>query len=126
MEGRRRKTVALPTLKLSFVKAIKAAYGTTVNDVLLSATSGAIRRYCLLKEDPLFASSARSSSGASYSEGGISGKPQQSLRCRALIPVAFPRPVLDTGSVMPRFYCSSIYFVSQSHRVIHYAIFGVS
>jgi hypothetical protein len=40
------KFVFFPTLKLSFVKAIKEKASGTVNDVMLSLTTGAIRRYC--------------------------------------------------------------------------------
>jgi hypothetical protein len=64
----RRKTVIFPTLRLSFVKALKDAAQATVNDVLLSATSGAIKRYCDKKGDT-----------------------EPAPRGRALVPVAFPR-----------------------------------
>lgn len=72
MKDRRRKTVYFPVLNLEFVKELKNKAGATVNDVLLACTAGAIRRYCLMKHDPLFAAP----------------KPVQ---CRALMPVAFPR-----------------------------------
>jgi hypothetical protein len=63
------KFVFFPTLKLSFVKAIKEKANGTVNDVMLSLTTGAIRRYCELKGDPL----------------------PSGLQVRALMPYAFPR-----------------------------------
>lgn len=40
-----RKTLYFPTVQLSFVKALKNAAGVTVNDILMSATAGAIRKY---------------------------------------------------------------------------------
>jgi NRPS condensation-like uncharacterized protein len=67
-----RRTIIFPTLQLDFVKALKNKANVTVNDVLLSIVSGAIRRYCLSRHDPLFSSSHK-------------------LQCRALLPVAFPR-----------------------------------
>lgn len=63
------KFVFFPTLKLSFVKAIKEKARGTVNDVMLSLTTGAIRRYCKLQGDPM----------------------SPGLQVRALMPFAFPR-----------------------------------
>lgn len=63
------KFVFFPTLKLSFVKAIKEKANGTVNDVMLSLTTGAIRRYCEGRGDPL----------------------PPGLQVRALMPYAFPR-----------------------------------
>jgi hypothetical protein len=77
MQDKRRTTVYFPVLQLEWVKLLKNKAGVTVNDVLLAATAGAIRRYCARKEDPLFAGPA-----------STSGKP---VLCRALMPVAFPR-----------------------------------
>ncbi len=37
---RRRAIVRIPTLKLSFVKTVKTAANTTVNDVIYAATAG--------------------------------------------------------------------------------------
>ena len=76
MKNKKRKTVHFPVLSLEWVKEVKNKAGVTVNDVLLACTSGAIRRYCAMKRDPLFGANASSS------------KPPQ---CRALMPVAFPR-----------------------------------
>ena len=67
-----RRTIFFPTLKLEFVKNLKNKAMVTVNDVLLSATSGAIRKYCESRGDPLMAANCRPIN-------------------RALIPVAFPR-----------------------------------
>lgn len=78
----RRKTIIFPTLKLSFVKEIKNKAKVSLNDVLFTATAGAIRRYCAMKGDLLFTSSSRSSI----------------VQCRALMPVAFPRKREDTES----------------------------
>ena len=78
--GSSRKTIFFPTLKLSFVKDIKNRAGVTVNDVLLTATAGAIRRYSILKGDPVFTTTS------------------PSISCRALLPVAFPRKKADLTS----------------------------
>jgi len=75
MKGKKRRTVYFPVLNLEFVKELKRRANVTVNDVLLAATAGAIRRYCDLKKDPAFATSALA----------------QKVQCRALMPVAFPR-----------------------------------
>ena len=63
------KFVFFPTLKLSFVKSVKDAANGTVNDVMLSLTTGAMRRYCKHRGDSL----------------------QPGLQVRALMPYAFPR-----------------------------------
>lgn len=81
-----RKTIYFPTLKLSFIKEIKNRAGVTINDVLLTATAGAIRRYSILKGDPAFSAvSAR-------------GHSKNAVSCRALIPLAFPRSKSDLHS----------------------------
>jgi hypothetical protein len=88
---RRRKTVLLPTMRLSFIKSLKDAAGATVNDVLLSATAGAIRRYCEKVQD----SSLRAASL------------REPLRARALVPVAFPRPkknLIDPSKAMQNYW----------------------
>lgn len=38
---RRRSIVRIPTLKLSFIKQLKSAANTTVNDVIYACTAGA-------------------------------------------------------------------------------------
>lgn len=70
-----RETVIFPTLKLDFIKQIKNSANVTINDVLLGATTGAIKRYCIVKKDPLFDTNSRG-----Y------GK----VQLRSLLPVAFP------------------------------------
>ena len=65
-----RTTVLFPSLKLEFIKRIKAKAGVTVNDVMMAITAGAIRRYCEEFDDPALKSKVQS---------------------RALVPVAFPR-----------------------------------
>ena len=67
-----RKVVYLPCLKLDIVKKIKSKAGVTLNDVMLSITSGAIGRYCAHMKDPLVNS-------------------ETMLQNRALVPFAFPR-----------------------------------
>jgi diacylglycerol O-acyltransferase / wax synthase len=68
--GKNMKTVIFPTVRLDFIKALKNKAGVTVNDIMLSATGGAIRRYCEKRGEKLPAD----------------------ILCRALMPVAFPRP----------------------------------
>ncbi|CAM9094138.1 unnamed protein product, partial [Ectocarpus fasciculatus] len=70
-----RKTLYFPSVKLAFIKALKEKAGVTVNDILLAATSGAIRRYSQFRGDDF-------SSGKQY-------------RNRALVPLAFFRPMKD-------------------------------
>lgn len=72
-----RQVVYFPTVKLAIIKAIKNAAGVTLNDVMLSVTSGAIARYCRHMKDPLMSSS-------------------QMLQNRALVPFAFPRTEQQT------------------------------
>jgi diacylglycerol O-acyltransferase len=74
-----RKTITMPTLKLDFLKMLKNSACVTINDVMLSLTAGTIRRYCVNKGDPLLLSN-------------------MALQNRALMPVAFPRPKIDTES----------------------------
>jgi hypothetical protein len=82
MRDVRRSTVYFPVLDLEFVKELKNKAGATVNDVLLACTAGAIRRYCSMKHDPLFASAGTN---------GANGRTAKPVQCRALMPVAFPR-----------------------------------
>lgn len=70
--GGDRKIIIFPHQPLQRIKDIKEKAKCTVNDVMMSVTAGAIRRYCIDRKDPLF-------------ESG------QNLQVRALLPVAFPR-----------------------------------
>jgi diacylglycerol O-acyltransferase / wax synthase len=72
MTGTKRKAIFFPTTKLDFLKRVKNKANVTINDVLLAATSGAIRRYCEKRGDPLIG-------------------PGKTSVNRALLPVAFPR-----------------------------------
>eukprot|EP01041_Mallomonas_annulata_P003632 gene3632-7238_t len=73
------KVVLFPTIKLSYLKAIKAkASVVTINDILLSVTTGVIRRYCEFKKDPIIYST--------------------SIQMRALLPVAFPRKTSSSSA----------------------------
>ena len=73
MTSRPRKIVLIPTMRLSFIKKIKDAAKVTINDILMAAMTGTIRKFCQLGKDD-------------------GTKP---LQMRALVPVAFPRPVTD-------------------------------
>lgn len=68
-----RKIVLIPAMRLGFIKSVKDAAGVSVNDVFMSITAGALRRYCLKHGDAVDATT----------------------RCRALVPVAFPRPIKE-------------------------------
>jgi diacylglycerol O-acyltransferase len=70
-----RKTLYFPSVKLEFVKQLKNKAGVTVNDILLAATSGAIRRYSIFRGDD------------------FSGP--KKMHNRALVPLAFFRPLKD-------------------------------
>jgi hypothetical protein len=76
--------VDFPVIKLDFIKEIKNKANVTVNDVLLAATSGMIKRFSVLNNDPNIV--------------GITPKQNAKLRTRALVPVAFPRPKKDLSS----------------------------
>ena len=54
-----RKIIYFPIVKLDYIKSIKNKANMTVNDVLLAVTSGAIRRYCIGRKDPLLTSNNR-------------------------------------------------------------------
>jgi hypothetical protein len=87
----RRCVVFIPPHSLEFVKQCKAKAGVSVNDILMGATSGAIRRYCESQNDPLFTPETRS--GA---------------RFRALVPVALPKafpPGHDEGDMLTNHWC---------------------
>ena len=79
--NKRRKTLIYPTLKLSFVKELKNKAGVTINDILLTAVTGAVRRYCEKRGDTAFQNTKNISS----------------LVSRCLMPIALPRSkkVLD-------------------------------
>jgi hypothetical protein len=64
--------VYLPIVSLDYVKQLKNKAKATINDIMLGAMTGAIRRYCERLNDPLLQSS--------------------SLQMRALLPISFPRP----------------------------------
>ena len=73
-----RKTVLYPPFKLNFIKSIKNAAGVTVNDVLVSAVTGSLRRYHELMNE-------LSDSSKNTSELG------DNPLMRVLMPVALPR-----------------------------------
>lgn len=75
------KNVIFPTVRFDFIKNLKNKAGVTVNDILYTATGGAIRRYCEKKgekSDKQFASEVLS---------------------RCLMPVAFPRPAEERSDM---------------------------
>lgn len=68
------KIIYFPTIKLDVVKAIKNKAKVTLNDVMMSLTSGVIHRYCEYRKDPLLTQTHK-----------------KTLQNRALVPFAFPR-----------------------------------
>lgn len=77
------KTIIFPTLNLEFVKEIKNKADVSLNDVLLSATTGALRRFSEKLNDP-----------------AISKSNKNSAQLRALLPVAFPRTMEDLSKAL--------------------------
>ena len=77
MTKENRKTVLCPPFKLDFIKSIKNAAGVTVNDVLVSAVTGSLRRYHELMNEL--------SGTKNGSELG------DNSQMRVLMPVALPR-----------------------------------
>jgi len=69
--GGERRVVCVPPHSLAYVKACQDAAHCALNDIVLSATSGALRRYCQRLGDPAFGSNRR-------------------VRLRALMPMATP------------------------------------
>jgi diacylglycerol O-acyltransferase len=69
-----RSCVLFPPVPLDFIKKLKSAAGVTVNDIIMVAVSQAIHDYCKSQDCPVLASS------------------NNSIQCRALMPVALPRP----------------------------------
>ena len=70
-----RVCVVFPDMELSFLKQLKDKVGVTLNDVLMAAFAGALRRYAA-------------------ADGGAA--PDASCQVRALLPVAFPRSAEET------------------------------
>eukprot|EP01038_Epipyxis_sp_PR26KG_P016363 gene16363-22302_t len=81
--GNARKTIIFPTIRLEFLKKLKNAANVTINDVLMAVTTGIIRRYSNLKQDPLL----NSATGTN-----------PLLQLRALMPIAFPRSTSASNS----------------------------
>jgi hypothetical protein len=79
--GERRVAVMVPPHSLEYVKAIKNAANVSLNDVVLSATTGALRRYCERLGDSAITSGQR-------------------IKARALIPIAIPEGEGNTDDQM--------------------------
>ena len=47
------RVIYFPTIKLDVIKAIKNKAKVTLNDVMMSLTSGVIHRYCEYRKDPI-------------------------------------------------------------------------
>jgi hypothetical protein len=76
----KRHSMEFPAIKLEFIKEIKNRAKVTVNDVLMSITSGMMRRYMIAKNDTKNIQSLTQ---------------KTNMQMRALLPVAFPRPKKD-------------------------------
>lgn len=72
--NKRRKTLIFPSVKLSFIKDLKNKAGATINDILLTAVTGAVRKYCKQRGDV-----------------ALEGNAKSSILSRCLMPVALPR-----------------------------------
>lgn len=84
-----RHLIRFPTIRMELIKQLKDAAGVTVNDIIFAVFTGAVRRYCIAKDDPLL-----------RDEGG------KKLRMRALMPIAFPRPAAkDPSQSMNNKWC---------------------
>lgn len=70
-----RTVVKCPEVELAWIKKMGKNANVTINDVLMCATAGAIRRYCAYMGDD--------------------GPKSSSVLCRALLPLAFPRPQIS-------------------------------
>ena len=98
----KRRTLLLPDIDLAFIKALKdkatAKDGvrTTINDILFAATTGAIRRYCQARDDPLLPPN-----------DPAGNTPAADLQLRALLPVSFPRKasITDTARALRNLWC---------------------
>lgn len=76
----RREYAIFPPVSLDFVKALKSAANCTVNDVVTAAISQAIHDYCVSHDDAILA------------------EKQESVQCRALFPVGFPRSAKELAN----------------------------
>lgn len=76
-------TILFPTLNLEFVKEIKNKAGVSLNDVLLSTTTGALRKFSEKLNDPV-----------------VSKSNKKIPQLRALLPVAFPRSMVDASKAL--------------------------
>jgi hypothetical protein len=83
MNASKCQTIVFPTLNLEFVKEIKNKADVSLNDVLLSATTGALRRFSEKLNDPV-----------------ISKSNKKVPQLRALLPVAFPRAMEDMSKAL--------------------------
>eukprot|EP00928_Gymnodinium_smaydae_P098870 TRINITY_DN9297_c0_g1_i1.p1 TRINITY_DN9297_c0_g1~~TRINITY_DN9297_c0_g1_i1.p1 ORF type:complete len:499 (+),score=98.25 TRINITY_DN9297_c0_g1_i1:88-1584(+) len=82
--GRHRWTRMKP-VPMSLIKAVRERHGCTVNDAIMAALAGAIRRYNAEDlKDPLFADAE----GAASSQRG-----RARVECKCTILLALPRPV---------------------------------
>ena len=75
-----RKLVKFETMPLSFIKELKSKAEVSINDIMFAALGGAIRRMNVAQECEITEKK---------------GKKDTSIQCRALMPVAFPRPEED-------------------------------
>mgnify|MGYP003939555125 CR=1 FL=1 len=76
-----RKLVKFESMPLSFIKSLKSEANVSLNDVMFACLGGAIRR--LNKAQNCDVTEKK-------------GKKKKPIQCRALMPVAFPRPNDDT------------------------------
>ena len=79
-----RKITVFQTTPLPFIKALKNKANVSINDVLFTALSQAIRDHCINQQCPIVQKTVDSSSSKHHEKN-------QKIQFRALMPVALPR-----------------------------------
>lgn len=87
-----RSCIMFPSVPLDFVKKLKSAAGVTVNDIIMTAVSQAIHDYCISQDCPVLMATASSKTSSTNSKSDNISNPKSTIQCRALMPVALPRP----------------------------------
>jgi diacylglycerol O-acyltransferase len=85
-----RSCIIFPNVPLDLIKNLKSAAGVTVNDIIMTAVSQAIHDYCTSQDCPVLLATASSTNNSSKSNNSKSKS--AIIQCRALMPVALPRP----------------------------------
>lgn len=89
-----RKTIIFPTVSLQFAKDLKNAANVTLNDVLYTAISGAVKKYSLLHQTQSVVNRGASSSSPLLSQ----------LKLRSLMPIALPRAPKEQSDSLRNYF----------------------